>query len=59
MVAVRFRLWAVWVFPAMRLRHARGGADVLVWLRCAAHDASRESCVGLAFGAFFRLFCSR
>jgi hypothetical protein len=40
----------------MRLRHARGSAAVLVWLRCAAHDASRESCAGLAFRALFGLF---
>jgi len=40
----------------MRLRHARGSATVLVWLRCAAHDASRESCVYLASSALFRLF---
>jgi hypothetical protein len=30
----------------------RGAAfGILVWLRCAAHDASRESCVCLALGA--------
>jgi len=31
-------------------------ATVLVGLRCAAHDASRESCVCLASSALFRLF---
>jgi len=35
------------------------GQPLLFWLRCAAHDASRESCVCLASGALFRLFCPR
>lgn len=43
----------------MRLRHARGSATVLVGLRRTAHDASRESCVGLASSALFGLFCPR
>ena len=44
------------MLSAMRLRHARGGSGVLVWLRCAAHDASREFRVLGAFGAFFSFF---
>jgi len=46
-VVVGFGLWVVWVFPAMRLRHARFGWGALVGRCPAAHDASRASCVGL------------
>ena len=34
-------------------------ATVLVWLGCAAHDASRAFGVSLAFSALFRRFCPR
>jgi len=46
------------VLALVRLRHARGSLGVFIGVGCAAHDASRESCVWLAsvtgFGFFVR-----
>lgn len=56
-VAVKFGLERfVYLQPCVCVM--RGVASgVLVWLRCAAHDASREFSVKVKSGALFGLFC--